>query len=41
MQRHALQSPSIIVVGDVVQGARAWAQTLTPALAEAPLLRQA
>ena len=41
MQRHALQSPSIIVVGDVVQGARAWAQTLTPTLAEAPLLRQA
>ena len=26
MAREGLQSPSIIVVGDVVQGARAWAQ---------------
>jgi uroporphyrin-III C-methyltransferase len=25
VQRQQLQSPSIIVVGDVVQGARAWA----------------
>jgi uroporphyrin-III C-methyltransferase len=25
MAREGLQSPSIIVVGDVVQGARAWA----------------
>jgi uroporphyrin-III C-methyltransferase len=25
VQREGLQSPSIIVVGDVVQGARAWA----------------
>jgi uroporphyrin-III C-methyltransferase len=29
MQREQLQSPSIIVVGDVVQGARAWQQTAT------------
>jgi uroporphyrin-III C-methyltransferase len=27
VQREQLQSPSIIVVGDVVQGARAWQQT--------------
>jgi uroporphyrin-III C-methyltransferase len=26
VQREQLQSPSIIVVGDVVQGARAWQQ---------------
>jgi len=26
MTREGLQSPSIIVVGDVVQGARAWVQ---------------
>lgn len=30
VQREQLQSPSIIVVGDVVQGARAWAQAQDP-----------
>jgi uroporphyrin-III C-methyltransferase len=28
MHREGLQSPSIIVVGDVVQGARAWGNPL-------------
>ncbi|MEY4975544.1 MAG: hypothetical protein RIQ97_739 [Pseudomonadota bacterium] len=35
MAAHGLQSPSIIIVGDVIQGARAWAaQAQAPALAE-------
>jgi uroporphyrin-III C-methyltransferase len=30
MAREGLQSPSIIVVGDVVQGARAWGEQQQP-----------
>jgi uroporphyrin-III C-methyltransferase len=33
MAREGLQSPSIIVVGDVVQGARAWAEQQAPGAA--------
>ncbi len=41
VQREQLQSPSVIVVGDVVQGARAWQQAQATATATAPAQRAA